>query len=103
DDISALAAPQARFDPDALVATGPSCETIATTALVVEVFPFVPEIKMTSLPRARSEIASGAILSKIRPGSVSPLLPNSLEAALTNLATAMPVLSRISATRQEYA
>ena len=88
-DISALAAPQARFDPDPLVATSPSCETMLATARVVEVFPFVPEIRMTSFPAANNEIASGSIAKRIRPGRVSPLFPINFDAALALLATAI--------------
>ena len=85
----APAAPHERFEPEPLVVTVPNCLTIVATALVVEVFPLVPDIRMIFLFRARSEIASGSSARRMRPGSVSPLLPMSLDANPALFATAI--------------
>jgi len=46
------------------------------SALVVEVFPLVPEIKTTTRSLLREVSALGKILSNINPGIVAPDLPN---------------------------
>jgi hypothetical protein len=101
--MSALATPHARFEPESLVATEPSCETIDAIAFVVEVFPFVPDTRITFLFQASKEIASGSMASKTLPERVSPLFPTNLDAWLTLLAINTANLSLRLLTRLEYA
>ena len=57
--ISAAATPRSKLEPEGLVVTLPNLEIALTSALVVEVLPFVPEIQMILRPLASSEIAFG--------------------------------------------
>jgi hypothetical protein len=93
--ISALAAPQARFEPEELVVTSPRLETILTKAFVVDVFPLVAETRRTVLSMERSFRAVGANLSRTRPGIVSPDLRRKvLETHPRNSATTLEKFSR---------
>ena len=70
--ISAPATPRVRFDPDADVTTVPTIRTCETSSFVVDVFPFVPDTKITTLDCERSSIALGQSARSTRPGRVSP-------------------------------
>ena len=70
--VRAAATPRSRLDPETLVVTEPKPETILTNALVVEVFPFVPETQIIVRFFDSSEIARGLSFSRTHPAIVSP-------------------------------
>ena len=95
--ISAAATPRSRFEPDGLVATVPSLEIleiIETRALVVDVFPFVPETQIIFLFLESSVIALGYRANRTRPEIVSPDLRRILlESKAANFAIRTAILS----------
>jgi hypothetical protein len=92
--ISAAAIPRSRFEPDGLVATLPNLEITETKALVVEVFPFVPETQIIFLPLDNSIIALGNMANKTRPEIVSPDLRKTFfERSAANFAIRTAILS----------